>query len=963
MVEYEDIIRMPKGDMYELQKEGTIMAKKILDEKLDKQRFVMIWDEVGLGKTYEALGLVFLQASEKEDSNILIVAPNEAIGKKWIEEYKNFKDKKYYIGKEELNIIDCLNNPLEIINNKDRKIGITNIYVIRANKFSYIDTILKANGDIDNEEDDDKVFLALKNKNEKLDSFDLVIIDESQNLRGEWAAKNRNFNVLFGLNRKFYKVKEYKTDMKFRKTVFLTATPYHSCKADLERQLSYIIRGDIKDNKHKIIKLESQDELEKIPKKELQKEENVYAIRRHRKFKGKNKYFFREYSAEKAEMNFEEMLTMALVTKQQIQTYGKQLKMGYVDSFESFITLEDDEENKNQNDKKVKTKSDYDNDGNVYREEIEDKEKKKREKELLKKLKNALEKGKLIDKDGVLAHPKTRKMKEILEENINKEDLEKELIFTRRISSTEEIKKIYSNVYDKKINGLVNEILDKKLEENERKKYADNKTGNYIKVIESKINQLNKNENKQDTGDDEKEYSVWLDSLKDKKTNSRKMFYIKVSFTKSGAFSTICEENLIDYLNINWSYNNNKKEVVLEDKKFTYKELEKEAEELVKNNNFMISNTNLKRDRIRILNLLLLNKYNEKNNPKYENISNWYEEFYFKNRRNVEDNEEQEKNNKKATSDSFNLSCDETLKNMKYNIWKKDLWNDENKKIEKFLLCDYDKITKEKFINREIIKKIIEKNIINGEGIIYLILMRINKGKEDNLENLLKNIKKDNSKFKERLSKRIRGFLDIFTNELSVRKILDINFSENENMNENLSKSMQIFYPSPVAACSSKTRPSISRVQKCFNTTFFPDVIVTTDVLKEGIDLQVDCSKIIHYGIAWTPGDMEQRIGRIDRYFSKVYRDYDENKGDKNKKLQVEFIYMENSLDEKQTANIINKMTKDIEYMEEKEIDLTGTDKNEKEETTFDASEYYESVENSIDTINKLVNDKKGEMY
>lgn len=954
MIKYEDIIDMSSNinnDMCKLQKEGTKIAKKILEN----QDFLMIWDEVGLGKTYEALGLVFLQINEKKDSNILIVAPNEAIGRKWIEEYNNFRDNYYKIEEKTDNIIDCLDNPLELINNKNEKQGMPNVFIIRANKFSYINKILNINLGEDKSKENKEVFEELEKKNKFLKPFDLVIVDESQNLRGEWAIKNKNFNVLFGLNRKFIDCEELPNkEIKFKKTVFLTATPYHSCKADLERQLSYIIEDIGKENKNlKIIKIENEKELGEIPEAELKNKRNVYAIRRHRKYKGKNKYFFREYLAKKAEMNFEEMLTMALVTKGQIQTYGKQLKMGYVDSFENFETMEDD----------------YDNLEGAKRENEQDKKDKKKESEILKKLKRALEKDGLINKDDVLSHPKTRKMKEILEENINKDDLEKELIFTRRISSTEEIKKIYANVYDKKINSLVKEILDKKLEENERKKYADNKTNSYIECVEGNVNIKNNKmdateENKKDfesnqhTEDDEKEYSVWLDSLKDKKTNSRKMFYIKVSFTKSGAFSTIFEENLIDYLNINWSYNN-KKEVILEDEKFTYKELEKKAEELVKNNNFMISNTNLKRDRIRILNLLLLNKYNEKNNQKYENISNWYEEFYFKNRRNVEDNEEQEKNNKKTTSDSFNLSCDETLKNMKYNIWKKDLWNDENKKIEKFLLCDYDKITKEKFINREIIKKVIEKNIINGEGIIYLILMRINKCKEDNLENLLKNIRNDNSKFKERLSKRVREFLDIFTNEVSVKKILDINFSENENMNEYLSGSMQIFYPSPVAACSSKTRPSISRVQKCFNTTFFPDVIVTTDVLKEGIDLQVDCSKIIHYGIAWTPGDMEQRIGRIDRYFSKVYRDYDENKGDKNKKLQVEFIYMENSLDEKQTANIINKMTKDIEYMEEKEIDLTGTNENEKENIRFDASQSYDTVENSIKIINTVINDKR----
>lgn len=59
---------------------------------------------------------------------------------------------------------------------------------------------------------------------------------------------------------------------------------------------------------------------------------------------------------------------------------------------------------------------------------------------------------------------------------------------------------------------------------------------------------------------------------------------------------------------------------------------------------------------------------------------------------------------------------------------------------------------------------------------------------------------------------------------------------------------------------------------RLFRTPSIPRVIVCTDTLKEGVDLHLFCDKILHYGVAWTPGDMEQRVGRVDRYFSKIER-------------------------------------------------------------------------------------------
>jgi len=62
------------------------------------------------------------------------------------------------------------------------------------------------------------------------------------------------------------------------------------------------------------------------------------------------------------------------------------------------------------------------------------------------------------------------------------------------------------------------------------------------------------------------------------------------------------------------------------------------------------------------------------------------------------------------------------------------------------------------------------------------------------------------------------------------------------------------------------------RLVKQFRMPGFPLVLITTDVLQEGEDLHTFCSRIVHYGITWTASAMEQRTGRIDRIGSLVQR-------------------------------------------------------------------------------------------
>jgi hypothetical protein len=55
------------------------------------------------------------------------------------------------------------------------------------------------------------------------------------------------------------------------------------------------------------------------------------------------------------------------------------------------------------------------------------------------------------------------------------------------------------------------------------------------------------------------------------------------------------------------------------------------------------------------------------------------------------------------------------------------------------------------------------------------------------------------------------------------------------------------------------------RLMLAFNTPFFPEVLVASSVMGEGIDLHLHCRHVIHHDLDWNPSVLEQRTGRLDR--------------------------------------------------------------------------------------------------
>ena len=109
----------------------------------------------------------------------------------------------------------------------------------------------------------------------------------------------------------------------------------------------------------------------------------------------------------------------------------------------------------------------------------------------------------------------------------------------------------------------------------------------------------------------------------------------------------------------------------------------------------------------------------------------------------------------------------------------------------------------------------------------------------------------------------------------------------------------------PVGGMSGQVNETLVRQ---FRMPGYPLVLVTTELLREGEDLHTFCSNVVHYGIAWMPSGMEQRVGRIDRVSSLTERRLSRlARVEPASLLQVQYPHLRETVERMQVERVLRR--------------------------------------------------------
>jgi len=150
-----------------------------------------------------------------------------------------------------------------------------------------------------------------------------------------------------------------------------------------------------------------------------------------------------------------------------------------------------------------------------------------------------------------------------------------------------------------------------------------------------------------------------------------------------------------------------------------------------------------------------------------------------------------------------------------------------------------------------------------------------------------------------------------------------VNFPDKDNQRDIENK---LTFQSPVKGMSG-IKKNKGKVAAQFRMPGYPYILITTEIFREGEDLHTYCQDIYHYGIAWNCSDMEQRTGRIDRINSLSNRKMViKQNNDFYERVHVFTPYLEKTLEVNQVSKLftsLNHFTKAFDIVDS--IDEDGT--------------------------------------
>lgn len=401
-----------KADFATLQIEGVAM----LINRLNQFNIALLADEVGMGKTFQALAVITEQFRQKTDSKVLVITPRKEVLNQWKEEeYNEFREKhlldieETFLPKnDDINIQEVWNfrNGL-LAENPNAK-----IVFAKATSFSTEENLDEKKGQKDFRRD--QLIKDIK-------MFDLIVVDEAHKFRNydedsdDSSLIIRTAKMLFG---------NIKTDAKI---LLMTATPLHSRIGDFKRisTLFNIQNSDylaIKDNEKDLMK-------------------NIMVRRLRVMSNGKNKYTYR--NEEKKDIS---------LTDENVKDYKNEL----------FFAMLQKEYAKSDTDKDLsKSKHLLDFlEGTGFDENFEANDTQEDDKNNKKELKIVLRRYEIAY--GPNEKPSNNKYEFVLNDIVEKK--EKVLVFVRRTASAYELTRQYIKQFDKDAWNMIDIAIDSNID-------------------------------------------------------------------------------------------------------------------------------------------------------------------------------------------------------------------------------------------------------------------------------------------------------------------------------------------------------------------------------------------------------------------------------------------------------------------------------------------------------------------
>ncbi|MHC2400967.1 Rad3-related DNA helicase [Bradyrhizobium barranii subsp. barranii] len=257
--------RIGEGQRAEEQLQGAVAVHNLLDQ----QGIAYLADEVGMGKTYVALGALSLFRHQNPAFRVLVIAPRENIQRKWMKEVRNFVRYNYRLSDLRMRNLNALpirhlvrcDSLLELV--RETNLNPDRDFFARLTSFS-----LAIGGEKSANPDDarrmrnglrqylrwvkDDVF-DLRNKQTFKDNFasavccalpifDLVIVDEAHNLKRGFSAsvsaRNRVLALAMGRNKSAADLTLFpRYGVRAKRVLLLSATPVEETYRHLWNQL------------------------------------------------------------------------------------------------------------------------------------------------------------------------------------------------------------------------------------------------------------------------------------------------------------------------------------------------------------------------------------------------------------------------------------------------------------------------------------------------------------------------------------------------------------------------------------------------------------------------------------------------------------------------------------------------------------------------------------------------------